>query len=305
VPGRHAEAAAVEETTVRKRHGWFALFAAVSALAGSPPAPRIVATIFPLYDWTREIVGPDGHAVQLLPAGVEIHSWAPAPSDLAAIQTAELFVWAGPHLEPWAERLVQSTRTNTARFEAAAHLPSDFAPPGDPHFWTDPLAAISVVRALTEVLAQQVPAHAESYRQRARAYVERIAELHQDLDRLVRGARRRTIVFAGHRAFEPMARRYGLTFVTPIAALSPEVPPTPRAMADLVRAVRESGARAVFHEEIIEPRMARVVAAECGEPLRLLHGLHNRTPEEAARGETWLSLYRRNLEALREELGSP
>ncbi len=288
------------------RIGWLPLLVcAAHAMAATSPPPRVVATIFPLYDWTREVAGPDVTVRQLLPAGVEIHSWAPAPADVATLQTADLFVCSGADWEPWAVRLVESAERRPVVFEAARHLPAEVALEGDPHFWTDPVAAMSIVEALAAVLARLDPARAEGYRARAQAYAVQIAQLHREMEDLVRRAGRRSIVFAGHRAFEPMARRYGLTVLTPIEAVSPDVPPSPRAIAELVRTVRETGARFVFHEEIIEPRIARVIAEESGAQLRLLHGLHNRTPDEVRRGETWLSLYRRNLDALRSELDRP
>lgn len=287
------------------RAGWLPLLLGAAAMADPAPRPRVVATIFPLYDWTREVAGPDATVRQLMPPGVEIHSWAPAPTDVATLQRADLFVSAGADLEPWAARLIEAAERRPAVFEAARHLPPEVAAEGDPHFWTDPVAAMTVVGALAETLSSLDAERAAAYRERAEAYAARVAELHREMENLVRHARRRTIVFAGHRAFEPMARRYGLHVRTPIEAVSPDVPPSPRAIAELVQTVRETGPRFVFHEEILEPRIARVIAEESGAQLRLLHGLHNRTPDEARRGETWLSLYRRNLDALKGELDRP
>lgn len=279
------------------------LFVVTTALA-QPPL-NVVVTIFPLYDWSRELAGSNATVRQLIPAGVEIHSWAPTPSDVEMVQKANLLVYAGPDLEPWAERIVQSAAARVTVFTAVSHLPPDVAAEGDPHFWTDPVAAISIVRALAQTLAQVDPGGAADYQARARDYEADIARLHHQIQELVRHARRRSIVFAGHRAFDLMGRRYGLTFLTPIEGFSPDLPPTPRALAQLVQAMRESGTRFVFHEEIIEPRIARTIAAECGAELRLLHSLHNRTVEEVRRGETWLSLFRRNLEALNLALNAP
>ncbi|MCX7818118.1 MAG: metal ABC transporter substrate-binding protein [Kiritimatiellae bacterium] len=278
---------------------------AAATLSGAAAPPRVLATIFPLYDWARAIAGPAAQVRQLLPPGAEVHSWAPTPSDVAALHSADLFLYADAQLEPWAERLLQSVGTTPAVFVASRHLPADIPPNADPHFWTDPLAVTSVVAALSEALVRLDPPRAEEYRARCRTYLEQVTGLDRDIRELVRRARRRTIIFAGHRAFDAFARRYGLTFLTPIEAFSPDAPPSPHAVAGLVRAVRDTHARVVYHEEILEPKIASVIAAESGAQLRRLHALHNRTPEEALRGETWLSLYRRNLEVLREGLDAP
>ncbi|MEW6423125.1 MAG: zinc ABC transporter substrate-binding protein [Bacillota bacterium] len=73
----------------------------------SPPPAKITvaATIFPLYDFTRQVGGERVAVVKVLPAGAEPHSWEPSPKDVAAVFGARLFVFNGAGMEPWAEKL--------------------------------------------------------------------------------------------------------------------------------------------------------------------------------------------------------
>ena len=306
--------------------GRLQIAASVLLLAGAGGAaerPReVVATIFPLYDWSRAIGGERVTVTQLLPPGVEAHGYAPTPRDVARVARADLFLWCGPAMEPWAEDLLRGLRGRRgAVFEAGRHAAAGGAAApasaekghehdatcghgaADPHFWLDPLAARAAVLALAEAFAESDPAGAEGYRRRAGDYARELDALHADISAVVARARTRTLIHAGHLAFGQFGRRYGLEFVSPYAGFSPDAEPGPRALAALIGKVRSSGARVIYHEEMIEPRVARTIARETGATLRLLHGVHNVTAEERKAGATYLTLMRANLEALKPGLG--
>lgn len=308
---------------MRRRRALAALvmLAAMAAQAGDPQR-QAVATIFPLYDWARVIGGERVAVTQLLPAGVEAHGYAPAPRDVARIARADLFLWCGPAMEPWAADLLRGLQDRRgAVFEAGRHaLASNAATPAaeaaehrhdetcahgaeDPHFWLDPLAARAAVLAMAEAFSGIDPAGADGYRRRAADYARELDALHADIKAVVAGARTRTLIHAGHLAFGQFGRRYGLEFVSPYTGFSPDAEPGPRALAALVEKIRSSGAQVIYHEELIEPRVARTLARETGATLRLLHGVHNVTPEERKAGATYLTLMRANLEALKAGLG--
>lgn len=286
-----------------------------------PPARRAaVATIFPLYDWARVIGGDRVTAEQLLPAGVEAHSYAPRPRDVARLASAEVFLWCGPAMEPWAVDLMRGLRgARVVAFAAGSHAgaAAEAEPHGDhdahgatcahagedPHFWLDPLAARNVVVELGALFAARDPKGADGYRERTAAYARELDGLHAAITSTVARARTRTLVYAGHPAFDRFGRRYGLTFVSPYAGFAPDAEPGPRALAALIGRMRSAGTKVVYHEELIEPRVGQTIARETGARLRLLHGVHNVTDAERSAGATYLSLMRANLEALKDGLG--
>jgi len=302
--------------------------AAVTAGAAEP-ALHAVASIFPLYDWARIVGGERVEVVQLLPPGVEAHTFAPSPRDAVRLRSAGLFLFCGPSMEPWAADLAAAAGLAGSRwFRADAHVPplppseADASPEAhvhgpdddhghahgdpadaDPHFWLDPLAAEAVVHALADAFATLDPGGAARYRARADAYAAELRCLDADFAAMVRDAATRTGVYGGHPAFGRFARRYGLECVSPYEGCSPDAQPGPRAIAGLVRRMRELGTRVVSHEELLDPRVARVLAEEAGARLVLLHGVHNRTADEQRAGATYLSIQRANLERLREGLG--
>ncbi|MCC8164735.1 MAG: zinc ABC transporter substrate-binding protein [Planctomycetes bacterium] len=73
---------------------------------------RVVASLFPQYDFARQIAGDLADVTLLLPPGAESHSFEPTPVDMRRIATADLFIYTGQYMEPWAERLVVAATDN-------------------------------------------------------------------------------------------------------------------------------------------------------------------------------------------------
>ncbi|HOW97309.1 MAG TPA: zinc ABC transporter substrate-binding protein [Kiritimatiellia bacterium] len=296
---------------------WMALACAAAIAARAEPV-RVVTTIFPLYDWARAVGGERVDVAQLLPPGVEAHSYAPRPSDVFALNRADVFLYLGADLEPWAADLVRGIENpRVAVIEAGREVPREHGhdeddeedgehhhEASDPHIWLDPVLAQTVVSTIAAGLAQADPAGAAEYAARAGRYNAQLAALDEDIRAGLANCRHRQILYGGHFAFGYFARRYGLTHLSPYAGFSPNAAPTPAQMAELVKAIRASGQTTLFVEELLDPKVGRTLAEETGTRLEVLHGAHNLTREERTRGDvTYLSLMRENLAKLRKALG--
>lgn len=112
---------------------------------------------------------------------------------------------------------------------------------------------------------------------------------------------RRELV-TSHAAFAYLADRYGLRPIA-VEGLNPDAEPTPRALTRIVAAVRRTHARTVFTEPLVSPKVARLVARETGATVRTLDPLEGLTRTALGRGETYFTVMRGNLAALREGLG--
>ena len=105
----------------------------------------------------------------------------------------------------------------------------------------------------------------------------------------------------GHSAFAYLANRYGLRQI-PLYGLSPNAEPTPRKLAEVVDSARSLRVKYIFFEELVNPKLARVLAREAGVQTLVLSPGANRTREEVRQGVSFLSLMERNLEHLRKGL---
>ena len=304
-----------------------AFLGAAPAWSQESPKPVVVATLFPVVDFARAIAGDCAEIVPLLPPGAEAHSYAPTPADMLRLSHARLFLYVSDHMETWAPGLVaDAPATLLVRAvapeseahcdaEAEEHESEASGEPGhdggcghdhlglDPHVWLDPLRAQAMADRIATALAEADPVHAAAYRTNAADLQARLMELHAEIEIGLADCQGRTLICGGHFAFGHFAERYGLKHLSPYAGFSPNAQPSPRALAELVRTLRELGTTAIFYEEILDPKLARVLADEVGAQLLPLHSMHNMTPADLASGATYFTLMRRNLENIRQGLG--
>jgi zinc transport system substrate-binding protein len=297
----------------RRGSAWRWIGLALVGLAGCGPAPPppdkllVVATIYPLYDFTRQIAGDEARVMTLVPPGVEPHDWEPSPQEMAELHKARLFVYNGAGLEPWADRLAADAAARGGRtVKATEGIPLLAGATGreraapDPHVWLDPVLAQAMVENIRSGLAQVDPAHAAGYAERARAFSAAIQRLHAAFAAGLAQCVRREIVVS-HGAFGYLARRYRLAMV-PVMGLAPEAEPSPAELAALARFARERKVKYIFFETLVSPRLAETLAREVGARTLVLDPVEGVTKEEAAAGKGYLALMEANLRNLRTAL---
>ena len=284
---------------------------------------NVVTSIFPLYDFTSQIGGDLVNVRLLLPPGVEAHGFSPTSHDMIAISKSDLFLYISNGLEPWALTITSALDSGKTKIVEIGkeifpdiddkvkvgkgdtegdHHEGHRHPGRDPHIWLDPHLAVEMVKVIAAALSEIDPGHGKVYESSSRAYIEKLSRFDRETEQNLKNCKIRTIVSGGHFAFGSFAGRYGLTAVSPFKGYSPSAQPSPRAIARLVKIVRKTGSSVIFHEELIEPKVARIVAGETGGHLLLLHGVHNVSRDELQRGETYLSLMERNVQNLRQGL---
>ncbi|MDR1613641.1 MAG: zinc ABC transporter substrate-binding protein [Planctomycetota bacterium] len=290
---------------------------------------RVVATLFPLYDFARSIGGDLVDVSLLLPPGADSHSYEPGPSDLARLAAADLALYTGDDNEHWVARVREAVgdgERNGVRkfFDVSAGVKpiaaedrgghrdrgdGDHGGEGrfhafDPHFWLDPplagLMAGNIARALGKLAADEDAFSAID--RNAQRLIEDLGRLHRESEALVKRAKRKTLVFGGRFAFAHFFRRYGLEQVGVYDGCGPGVEPSVRRIVEVVRYVNDHAIPAVYHEELAEPRIARAIAAETGAATVMLHSLHNLSRDEFAAGRTFVDLMRANIAALAKGL---
>ncbi|SDT56781.1 zinc transport system substrate-binding protein [Paenibacillaceae bacterium GAS479] len=296
--------------------------------AGAADKLKVAATIYPMAEFARQVGGDLVEVTPLVPTGVEPHDWEPSAKHMAAISSADVFVYNGI-VESWAEQALSSA-TNSERVvveaskglaklaseddghvhgeeahgheEEAHHEAEGDGNPVDPHVWLDPLLAQQEVRAIMAGLQQADPDHKDQYKQNADAYIAKLDELHKEMSSALAASKRKDFI-TSHAAFAYLAQQYGLEQV-PISGLSPDQEPSPEQMADVIKFVREHGVTTIFFEALIDSKLADTIAAETGAGTDVLNPLEGLTKEQAAAGEDYISVMKSNLQALVKALNS-
>ena len=271
--------------------------------------PLVVTSFYPLWEFSRQVAGDRAEVISLVPPGVEPHDWEPSPQDVAQVRRARLFVYNGAGFEQSADRLLQAIAgRGVAAVDATAGLdlvagPGDARPGAgsvDPHVWLDPVLARAQVTTIRAALERADPPNAAAYADAARAFTDKLGALHEAYRAGLRECARRSLVVS-HGAFTYLARRYDLRQIA-VTGRRPESEPSPADLAAIVRAARREGARYVFVETLVSPRLAETLAREVGARMLVLDPVEGLTREAAAAGRDYLSLMRDNLERLRTGL---
>ncbi len=280
---------------------------------------EIIATIFPSYDFARIIGGDKANVSLILPPGVESHSFEPSPRDIVRINKADIFIFTGKHMEPWAEGIIKGVKNEKLlvldaskgiklinEHEEDHHDDADdhghHHSGVDPHIWLDFGNCQIMVDSIASALAAKDPSNKDYYLKNAESLKRSLADLDASFKKSLATAKRREIIYGGHFAFAYLAKRYGLEHESPYDGFSPNAEPSPKAIAQLIKKMRESGNKHIYYEELIDPKVARTIAAESGAKMELLHGAHNVSSDEMKSGASFLGIMRENLKKLEKGL---
>jgi zinc/manganese transport system substrate-binding protein len=267
--------------------------------------PRVVTSFSILADMTRAVGGEHIQLNNLVGPDSDAHTYETTPDDARAVRQAQLVVENGLGFEPWLDRLVKSTETR-AQVIQASHgvIPRSLEEDGqtipDPHAWNNLANADIYVDNIAKALEKLDPANAADYRRNAEAYLKQAhALLAYAKDKLGNlPADRRTLV-TSHDAFGYLGQAYGLKLLAP-QGLSTEREASATEVAELIRQIREQHIRAVFLENIKDPRLMQQIAEESG--AKIGGTLHSDALASEGPASTYLGLYRSNVDTLYQAL---
>lgn len=275
---------------------------------------QVVTTLFPLYDFARTIAGDKAQVTMLLPPGVEPHTFEPRPEDMIRISRAGLFIYTNKYMEPWAEKVVSGIDSRTLRVVNAGERVTYHAGVDedehdthhdqkgmDPHIWLDFDNAALMVDTIRDGFVAADPTNGDFYRQNAETLKKRLAELDLRYRKTLSSCSTRKLLHGGHYTFGYLARRYDLEYHA-LSGISSDSEPSAERMVSLVREIRSSGVRYLFAEELLSPRLTETLAKEAGVGVLMLHGAHNLSKDDMAKGVTFFDLMERNLKQLQKGL---
>ncbi len=292
-----------------RNRSWLAVITAVGALTSLViPSPaqaaqtKVVASFSVLGDMVARIGGEHVAVVTLVGPNGDAHVYEPSPKDAQAIAASDLLVVNGLGFEGWMTRLREAaghqgrmvTATNGVQTREMVH--------GD-HTETDPHAFQSLSNGLVYVanittgLCAADPQHCTTFQANAKTYRDEIAALDAELkSQLGALASNQRLVITSHDAFGYFAAAYGLEFKAP-EGFSTESEASAKDVAALITQIRETGARALFVENMSDPRLVEQIARETGARIGgTLYADSLSPPGQAA--ASYLAMFRHNARQL-------
>ncbi len=239
---------------------------------------RVVAVIFPAYDWAREVLGAQADNVELtllLDGGVDLHSYQPTAADLLKLTTCDLLLYVGGESDDWVRDALREaanpdltaislldTIGDAAKTEETVegmHAEAEDEPELDEHVWLSLRNARVCVDAIADALAALDGEHADVYAANAAAYGEKLAALDAAYQAAVDGAAQRTLLFADRFPFRYLTDDYGLRYYAAFPGCSAETEASFETIAFLAEKVDELGLRAVLVIDGGDRRIAETV----------------------------------------------
>lgn len=313
--------------------GLLALVLAASLTAcGQPPLPadgktQVVCTLFPYYDFARQIGGDDVDVTLVVPAGRETHSFEPTPMDVIRISQADVFIYNGGESEQWVtdildaagedipcvlsmmdaaelheEELVEGMQSGTSAHDHHDHDEDEEEIEYDEHIWTSPVTAMALCRAITDGLCQADPDHADSFRARLADYLAALETLDGTFRQIVAEGSRDLLVFGDRFPLLYFCREYGLDYRAAFHGCAGDTEPSLTTLKYLIDLVNEQHIPVVYTIELSSRKVAKAIAETTGAQVRTFHSCQTVSRAEFDAGVTYLQLMEANADVLREGL---
>lgn len=278
---------------------------------------KVVTTIFPQYDFARQIAGDKAEVAMLLKPGMESHSYEPTPQDIKLIQNSDLFIYTGGENDVWIEEILSSMGDKkpatlklldivpTVKEEVVKgmeHNHDDDEDEPDEHVWTSPKNAMAIVNSIAAKMSEKDPENAKTYETNRENYILQLKSLDTAFRDVVKNAKRKTILFGDRFPFRYFADEYGLRYYAAFSGCSTETEASAATIAFLINRVKQEHLPVVFTIEFSNGKIADSISDATGAKKVTLFSNHNISRDQLEAGETFLSLMNKNVESLNTAL---
>jgi len=262
----------------------------------------IVTTLFPLYDFAKNIGGDKVEVTLLLPPGVEAHAFEPKPSDILKINDADIFIFTGKYMEPWVEDIISSISQDILVVDASegvnlhsANINNVEEPfTKDPHIWLDFDNDKIIVQTILNSLLNKDIKNAVYYQANSTQYISDLIKLDNKYLNQLNNCPKNELVYGGHYAFGYLAKKYNLIYSS-VIGLSPDAEPTAQDIIYVIDMIKSKNLKYIYYEELSDPKISQTIADETNTKLLLLNAGHNISKDSLKNNDSFISLMESNL----------
>lgn len=289
---------------------------------------NIVTTIFPAYDWVREILGAEtdrAEITMLLDSGVDLHSYQPTVDDIVKISDCDLFLYVAGESDGWVDDALKNAPNKERKVIRLLDVLGDSAKAEetvegmqeeehdheeeaeyDEHIWLSLKNAQVLVAAISEALQESDPARKDTYAANAAAYVEKLSALDGEYRAAVDSGKYKTLLFGDRFPFRYLADDYGLDYYAAFPGCSAETEASFETVSFLARKMDALGLPCVLTIEGTQHKIAETIVqntAQKNQQILTMDSMQAVTANDAASGVSYLSIMEKNLSVLKKALG--
>ena len=292
---------------------------------------KIVTTIFPIYNWVKEIVGDNDNVelTMLLDKGVDLHSFQPTADDIVKISACDMFIYVGGESDEWVEdALKEATNKNQvsvnllntlgssvkeeevkegmeAEHEEEGEHEHEEEPEYDEHVWLSVKNAKVLCEKISAELCKLDATNKEAYQSNTTKYTAKLDSLDKEYEAAVKNAGVKTVLFGDRFPFRYLVDDYGLDYYAAFVGCSAESEASFETIVFLAKKVDELGLKAICQIESSDGKIAKTIRDNTkskNQEILTLDSLQSTTGEQAKSGKTYLSAMQSNLEVLKNAL---
>lgn len=289
---------------------------------------NIVTTIFPAYDWVREILGAEtdrAEITMLLDSGVDLHSYQPTVDDIVKISDCDLFLYVGGESDGWVDDALKNAPNKERKVIRLLDVLGDSAKAEetvagmqeeehdheeeaeyDEHIWLSLKNAQVLVAAISEALQETDPARKDTYAANAAAYVEKLSALDGEYRAAVDSGKYKTLLFGDRFPFRYLADDYELDYYAAFPGCSAETEASFETVSFLAGKMDALGLPCVLTIEGTQHKIAETIVqntAQKNQQVLTMDSMQAITANDAASGVSYLSIMEKNLSVLKKALG--
>ena len=291
---------------------------------------NIVTTIFPEYDWVREIMGDkadNAEITMLLDSGVDLHSYQPTADDIVKISECDLFIYVGGESDEWVEDILKSSSNktmevinlldvlgNSAKVEETVEgmqgedeesEESEEEPEYDEHVWLSIKNAEVLCKSISEALQKIDPDNKDEYAANGENYIAELAKLDSEYQTTADNAPIKTILFGDRFPFRYMVDDYGLKYYAAFVGCSAETEASFETVSFLANKVDELNLKTVLTIEGKEHKIAETIIRNTktkNQNILTMNSMQSTTSTDVKNGATYLKIMADNLDVLKKAL---
>ncbi|MDD6490058.1 MAG: metal ABC transporter substrate-binding protein [Clostridia bacterium] len=280
----------------------------------------VVTTIFPPYDFARQVGGDNVSLTMLLKPGTESHNYDPTPQDIIKIQNCDLFIYVGGESDEWVKDILESNDSKPKKIislmdcvdkvqeeivegmEDKDEDDDSHKIEYDEHVWTSPKNAIIISKKISSALIELDKDNEKTYEKNTTEYSQKLSLLDNKFQNIVDNSKRKTIIFGDRFPMRYFADEYGLKYYAAFPGCSSETEPSAATVSFLIDKVKAEKIPVVFTIEFSNGKVADTICEDTGAKKLTFNSCHNVTQEQFDSGITYIDLMNQNAENIKEAL---
>lgn len=307
----------------------------ISALTGCGGAQnnhadiKVVATVFPIYDWVREIVKDDVDIKldMLLDNGADLHSYQPSATDIVNISDCDVFIYVGGESDKWVSDVIAQAKNKDMIVLDLLDILGDKAKEEevkegmqneeekdkndkdeteyDEHVWLSLKNASLFVTEIADALGKKDAQHADEFKANAAAYTDKLTALDKQYQSAADSAKTKTLLFGDRFPFRYLTDDYKLDYYAAFSGCSAETEASFETIVFLADKVNELGLKAIMQIESSDGSIAKTIRDNTkskDQEILTLDSMQSVTQKQLSDGETYLNIMQDNLEVLKKAL---